>query len=89
MAVGNYGSFVCSRMQYIRDKQNRKLYKASKFSPQRCSLEEEIFQLRRIMENTALQEQSLTSDLVVQISRILDHKINEYMRHNCKRAGRF
>jgi isoleucyl-tRNA synthetase len=43
-------------------------------------LEEEIVQLRKSMEQAFLDNQSLTSDHVVGISRLLDEKINEYMR---------
>jgi hypothetical protein len=84
LAVGDYGTFVCSALSFIREKQSPLTYKARKNSPESNSLEEEILQLRKTMENLALQEQSLTSDLVVQISRLLDEKINEYMRKSKK-----
>lgn len=44
------------------------------------SLEDEISSLRRKMEDAFLECESLTSDLVVDLSRKLDVKINEYMR---------
>jgi hypothetical protein len=43
-------------------------------------LEEEIYILRTLMEKTAEDEQSFTSEMVVQISSLLDKKINEYMK---------
>lgn len=42
-------------------------------------LEDEIYFLRRRMEQMFNQEQSLTSDSVIELSKLLDHKINEYM----------
>lgn len=47
---------------------------------QNLSLEEEIHMLRLKMEEIFLQEQSFTSDIVIEISSLLDLKINEYMR---------
>lgn len=43
-------------------------------------LEDEIFRLRQTMERTYLEESSLGSDRVIEASRKLDTKINEYMR---------
>jgi hypothetical protein len=42
-------------------------------------LEDEIYFLRRRMEQMFNQEQSLTSDSVIELSNLLDYKINEYM----------
>jgi hypothetical protein len=42
-------------------------------------LEDEIYFLRRRMEQMFNQEQSLTSDSVIELSSLLDLKINEYM----------
>lgn len=42
-------------------------------------LEDEIYFLRRRMEQMFNQEQSLTSDSVIELSHLLDYKINEYM----------
>lgn len=47
-------------------------------------LEEEIHLLRTLMEKTAEDEQSFTSEMVVLISSMLDKKINEYMKLNLK-----
>jgi hypothetical protein len=47
-------------------------------------LVEEIYQLRKAMTETFLQEHSLTADSVMELSRQLDLKINEYMRQVLK-----
>ncbi|MCC3374873.1 aspartyl-phosphate phosphatase Spo0E family protein [Cohnella sp. REN36] len=47
------------------------------------SLEEEINTLRRRMTETFIREASFTSEPVMEISRLLDLKINEYMRQIC------
>ncbi|WP_226001197.1 aspartyl-phosphate phosphatase Spo0E family protein [Paenibacillus sp. BJ-4] len=44
------------------------------------SLEDEILLLRNEMTRTFQEEQSFTSDLVIEISCKLDLKINEYMK---------
>ncbi|QDY86141.1 aspartyl-phosphate phosphatase Spo0E family protein [Paenibacillus polymyxa] len=44
------------------------------------SLEDEILFLRNEMMRTFQEEQSFTSDLVIEISCKLDLKINEYMK---------
>jgi hypothetical protein len=43
-------------------------------------LVEEIYRLRKAMTETFLQEHSLTADSVMELSRQLDLKINEYMK---------
>ncbi|MNH79328.1 hypothetical protein D3C87_492750 [compost metagenome] len=48
------------------------------------SLEDEILVLRNRMERLFLQEQSFTSDIVIEISSLLDLKINEFMKSNKK-----
>ena len=48
--------------------------------PKSISLEEEIHLLRSKMEQIFMQEQSFTSDIVIEISSLLDLKINEYMK---------
>ncbi|MNN79089.1 hypothetical protein D3C81_1957000 [compost metagenome] len=50
-----------------------------KTSPQAATLEEEIRLLRSKMELLFQQEKSFTSDIVIEISRLLDLKINEFM----------
>ncbi|MFD0671576.1 Spo0E family sporulation regulatory protein-aspartic acid phosphatase [Cohnella sp. GCM10027633] len=44
-------------------------------------LSEEIDRLRQRMADTFMRELSLTADPVMEISRELDDKINEYMKH--------
>jgi hypothetical protein len=51
-----------------------------KTSPQAVTLEDEIHILRNRMEKMFLQEKSFTSDIVIEISRSLDLKINEFMK---------
>lgn len=53
-------------------------------SPQSASLEDEIHQLRSKMEKIFLQEKSFTSDIVIEISSLLDLKINEFMKTHQK-----
>lgn len=50
-----------------------------KSSPQAITLEDEIRLLRSRMELLFQQEKSFTSDIVIEISRLLDLKINEFM----------
>ncbi|AOZ92081.1 aspartyl-phosphate phosphatase Spo0E family protein [Paenibacillus crassostreae] len=45
------------------------------------TLKDEISLLRKQMEQLFVQEQSFTSDIVINISSLLDLKINEYMRY--------
>lgn len=45
-------------------------------------LVEEIDRLRKAMTETFLQEHSLTADRVMELSRQLDLKINEYMKQS-------
>lgn len=47
-------------------------------------LEEEIFQLRLRMERVIQEHKLLTSQNVLEISSILDEKINAYMKHRMK-----
>ncbi|MCJ8013342.1 aspartyl-phosphate phosphatase Spo0E family protein [Paenibacillus sp. KQZ6P-2] len=49
------------------------------------SLEDEILMLRMKMEQIFLQEQSFTSEIVIEISSLLDLKINEYMKLSPKK----
>ena len=44
------------------------------------ALEDEIRLLRSRMEKIFLEEQSFTADIVVEISSLLDLKLNEYMK---------
>ena len=49
-------------------------------SAHKLSLEQEILILRSRMEQIFMQEQSFTSQHVIEISCLLDLKINEYMK---------
>ncbi|MNJ50713.1 hypothetical protein D3C77_459960 [compost metagenome] len=49
-------------------------------SPQAVTLEDEIQLLRTKMEEIFLEEKSFTSDIVIEISSLLDLKINEFMK---------
>lgn len=44
------------------------------------TLEDEIQMLRAKMEQIFVEEQSFTSEVVIEISSLLDLKINEYMK---------
>nr|WP_223869855.1 aspartyl-phosphate phosphatase Spo0E family protein [Paenibacillus sabuli] len=52
--------------------------------PYMRKLEDEIYQLRTVMEQVYLEEASFNSEVVIEISRKLDLKINEYMKHRFK-----
>jgi hypothetical protein len=54
-------------------------YRRMKAAAPEQFLEDEIYFLRRRMEQMYNQEQSLTSDSVIELSNLLDNKINEYM----------
>ncbi len=51
----------------------------------RLSLEDEIRVLRSRMEQLFVQENSFTSANVIEVSSLLDLKINEYMRGHSRR----
>ncbi len=74
-AAYGVGGYVYERRDSYRSRKAKK-----KSSPSRASLEDEIQQLRKKMEQTAAEQQSLTSEPVVEISSRLDAKINEYMK---------
>lgn len=54
-------------------------YRPSKCVSLEQSLENEIYILRKQMERVVAENQSLTSESVIQASSLLDSKINEYM----------
>lgn len=54
--------------------------KSAKSTPQEITLEDEIRMLRQKMEQIFMEEKSFTSDIVIEISSLLDLKINEYMK---------
>ncbi|SDF83659.1 Spo0E like sporulation regulatory protein [Fontibacillus panacisegetis] len=82
MGCGGYEiSLELSRFMIAEDnKLNQWTDEAShKTSPQAITLEDEIRLLRSKMELLFQQEKSFTSDIVIEISRLLDLKINEFM----------
>lgn len=48
-------------------------------------LEDEIYELRQRMEQSYLEQKTFSSDIVIDLSRKLDLKINEYMRFMVRR----
>ncbi|WP_188540710.1 aspartyl-phosphate phosphatase Spo0E family protein [Paenibacillus segetis] len=66
---------------YIAEGKNSNRSNNSRLSsPEAVSLEDEIHQLRCKMERIFSQEKSFTSDNVIEISSLLDLKINEFMK---------
>ncbi|MBB3114330.1 hypothetical protein FHS18_006451 [Paenibacillus phyllosphaerae] len=53
---------------------------AKQFSSSIRVLEDEINELRQIMEQTYTEQKTFSSEVVIEISQRLDTKINEYMR---------
>lgn len=76
------GCILDSILSYYQNKhlqnQSRSEPVRSASSPDSSALEDEIDRLRALMEQTADREQSLTSSKVIEISSLLDSKINEY-----------
>lgn len=68
-------------ISWIREKDDRAkwIFGKKKQSSSALSLEEEIYNLRLELEQLVQREKSLTSPNVVEISMMLDKKINEYM----------
>ncbi|WP_409344771.1 aspartyl-phosphate phosphatase Spo0E family protein [Paenibacillus sp. MBLB4367] len=63
------------------DPQPPSLYSNAAKRTHEALLEEELDYLRRQLEKMIRQENSLTSDAVVEMSRMLDRKINEYNQY--------
>jgi len=55
-------------------------YTVSTLLPSKQALEDEIDDLRHQMERLVIEENSFTSESVVELSSLLDLKINEYMK---------
>lgn len=76
------------RKQHIQirehDSGQRWLTKRAKKQNSLNLLEEEIHSLRRRLEQMVLDGKEMTSDSVVELSTILDLKINEYMNNGKK-----
>jgi hypothetical protein len=62
------------------DSEQRWLIKTAKKSSSYSKLEEEIYSLRCMLEQMVIEGRSMTSDAVIELSTILDSKINEYMK---------
>ncbi|MEX2460101.1 MAG: aspartyl-phosphate phosphatase Spo0E family protein [Paenibacillaceae bacterium] len=76
LKVGSCREFHTNREQ---DLGSHWFNRRTKFATPDQILEDEIYFLRRRMEQMYSQEQSLTSEFVIELSNLLDHKINEYM----------
>jgi hypothetical protein len=66
------------------DSDQRWLIKTAKKSSSASPLEEEIYSLRCMLEQMVLEGRLMTSDAVIELSTILDSKINEYMKSSAK-----
>jgi hypothetical protein len=73
------GSCHNSPMTRNQELSTQWFYRQMKTDTPEQFLEDEIYFLRRRMEQMFNQEQSLTSDSVIELSSLLDLKINEYM----------
>jgi hypothetical protein len=73
-------SLVREQSKPIRWSYRNKKNSSRRDQPEPVSLEDEIVRLRTTMEQAFVDNQSLTAEIVVEISRKLDEKINEYMR---------
>jgi hypothetical protein len=71
---------------WIREKEDQAkwVFGKRKRTSSTLSLEDDIYNLRLEMERLVKEGYSLTSHKVVEISMILDQKINEYMNANKK-----
>ncbi|NMM53843.1 aspartyl-phosphate phosphatase Spo0E family protein [Paenibacillus aquistagni] len=75
-------AFTNLSRQVIREERHSATWsdKARNVSSSLLELEQEIRVLRKQMEQMFQQEQSFTADNVIEISSLLDLKINEYMK---------
>lgn len=75
-------AFTNLSRQVIREERHSVTWsdKARNVSSSLLELEQEIRVLRKQMEQMFQQEQSFTADNVIEISSLLDLKINEYMK---------
>ncbi|MBP1993509.1 aspartyl-phosphate phosphatase Spo0E family protein [Paenibacillus eucommiae] len=73
----NYSDFV-----QLREKRSdeRWLFKTTKKPAPHALLEEEIHNLRCRLEEMVFDGAAMTSDTVIELSKILDSKINDYMK---------
>ncbi|MEW9699700.1 aspartyl-phosphate phosphatase Spo0E family protein [Paenibacillus sp. SI8] len=66
------------------ESESRWLFKHAKKANSLTSLEEEIHSLRRMLEQMVVDGREMTSESVVELSTVLDRKINEYMNNGRK-----
>lgn len=74
----------------VRDEnaEDRWLFRRSRKSKAQLALEEEIHMLRCRLEQMVVEGRTMTSDAVVEVSMLLDSKINEYMSFSRKGQSR-
>lgn len=78
-------SVMLSQVAAVREKNNSGYLQdepVETIARKKASLERDIRLLRSMMERAAEIEQSMTSELVLYLSRLLDKKINEHMKIN-------
>lgn len=64
--------------------EKRWLFARNRKSKAQIALEEEIHSLRCLLEQMVVEGRTMTSDAVVEVSMLLDRKINEYMHSGRK-----
>ncbi|PZE20381.1 aspartyl-phosphate phosphatase Spo0E family protein [Paenibacillus xerothermodurans] len=81
MAFPQYEYRNSLSVNWVRENDSRPkwIFRKNKKSSVVLSLDEEIYQLRCRLEQLVLEQRSLTSPEVVEISMMLDQKINEYI----------
>lgn len=83
MFCSDYSLSPYARQLYREDHSQLKWSsKTRNVSTKLTALEHEIRVLRKQMEKLFQEEQSFTAENVIEISSILDVKINEYMKSN-------
>jgi hypothetical protein len=87
MAFLDYQLTHYSNHKHIRenDSNQRWLFMTDKNAAPHILLEEEIHYLRRMLEQMVIEGRAMTSDAVIELSTLLDSKINEYMKSGEKR----
>lgn len=80
MTVMNVAAQMVIKDSFVREQETDayRPRKLKKTNAKKELLEEEIRQLRKQMELVAQSENSFTSEIVIQLSVLLDEKINEY-----------
>jgi hypothetical protein len=86
MASMEYQLSAFRKQLHIRENESEKrwLFKHAKKSNPLTSLEEEIDALRRKLEQMVVDGREMTSESVIELSIVLDRKINEYMNNGKK-----